>query len=286
MSNRDKAEKLYMQGEIQKKIALQLHISAPRVSQLLKPLKLRLKIKGRQSSESSYRIHQINIAKPQARLYLHRLYLSYPLLQQPQEQVGEPLQLSYNKQRLFKIDRISCRLTSKHLIVEGIQLWGALGTPAPELRRYAEEQGDRIAQEAAAKHSLQVNVAQRASKLVEVAITQHGGAKELTNRRKGKIILYQDPTTKKMLYADRTPNPASLESDSDNLLEPWRKFSRDLEEHDAWEQMKSTLQEAVDLSRFYAENIALHVRILKKLDRKLSLFGQEKESGAASTKAV
>jgi hypothetical protein len=243
MTTRSDVQDLLASGMKQKDIATKLNISEARVSQLKKALKSPLKIKPWFSPTS--RIGYINNSTgeakaEEARLYLHRLHLSYPLLQQAEVEAGRTLQLRYTRQKLFQIDGISCRLTTKHFIVEGLQLYGGLTQPAPELRLKAELMGDGVALKAERDMGLKLNLTQRESKLVEIAITKHQGAKGLMDRVKGKVILYEEPNTHKIVWADRTPNPASIESDSDRLVVPWQKFSKGLEEK-AWsitEQLK------------------------------------------------
>jgi hypothetical protein len=227
-----------------------------------------IKHKAREPSRVGY-IKQIPIQAK--RLFLHRLWVSYPLLASTDAKPGEQLQLRYTRQQLFQTDGISCRLTTKHLIVEGIQLWGSIAIPAPELRSYAEELADRVAEQAGKEYALKLNLAQRKSKLVEIAITSHEGARGLTDRRKGKIVLYQEPVSKKVVWADRTPNPASLESDSDKLIKPWQDLTKAMEEGrwSADSQLalnQSFMEEQHKFFKTHNDLMLQITRMLKRLD--------------------
>jgi hypothetical protein len=112
-------------------------------------------------------------------------------------------------------------------------------------------------------------VAHRKTRLVEIAITAHGGAKGLTDRHKGKIVLYQEPVSRKIVWADRTPNPASLESDSDRLIKPWQDLTKAMEEGrwSADSQLALNQSFMEEQHRFFKRHNDLMLQITRMLKR-------------------
>lgn len=52
--------------------------------------------------------------------------------------------------------------------------------------------------------------------------------------------------------------------------EKYARMVDDVTRLDGWERLNGLVRDAVELQHYYAQNMALHVKILKKLDRKLS----------------
>jgi DNA-binding XRE family transcriptional regulator len=216
------------------------------------------------------------------RMYLHRMERTYPSSSMPDTSQTRLLKLNNNEQHLGVFEGVSYRTTTKHIIIEGMQLYGPLSTPAPELQHLAELRCDAMIKcmerrgIAKTQHGLNDELLGSTS-IVEIAITEHEAAKELMQHNKGKITLYADPATGKWVCTDHTPNPAAIESNSADLIKPWQDFTKDLEEHDAWNVLKQAIPQLATTVLEIKNELKVHQsayraleHMAKKLDKILS----------------
>ena len=193
------------------------------------------------------------------RLYLHKTYYLYPKLGQEEEPVGEQHQLPYSRYRTFSMEGISCRSTTKSFIVEGIQLWGALTLIPARLLAYASVLADGLAMQYERETHARLDFEHREAKEhYEMAITNHDTAERITKAMKGKVWLYVAENGK-IVYTDRTPDPASVESDSARLLAPVRELTEYLE------RRKWSAREQLALNAQFQENFRWVIEALSKI---------------------
>lgn len=281
---------MFQQGYSQQAwLAMKLQIKKGSVSKTLQRLEAKGIIKGFGKTTNRYYeivqscpkpvqspklpMSEVSHTKPSQakRIYLHRLLRSYLLAKPSLLKHSRSVELNNNTQQLSTYKGISYRTTTKHLLIEGIQLEGSLALPAPYHQNEAEKRADEVAlgieQEQGLK--LQRNATggfTARTSLVEISITDHKAAESLTDRVAGKIILYEHPLTHKLLWSDRTPSPASIESDSANLLVPWQQFTKDLEEYNGWEQMKANVLELTIQTKQFAEQMNIHAPVFKAIE--------------------
>ena len=202
---------------------------------------------------------QVAMQDVEKQLYLHKTYYLYPKLAQEEEPVGEQHQLPYSRYRTFSIEGISCRSTSKSFIVEGIQLWGALTLIPARLLAYASVLADGLAMQYERETHARLDFEHREAKEhYEMAITNHDTAERITKAVKGKVWLYVAENGK-IVYTDRTPYPASVESDSARLLAPVLELTEYLE-HKKW-----SAREQLALNAQFQENFRWVIEALSKI---------------------
>jgi len=237
--------------------------------------KTRNKIKNIPKSPSRH--HRIG-SSLRNKLNLHRLYRTYEL---PSHQAmlldsSKPkVALKHTKQEILTYKGVTIRLTSKHLIVEGIQLISSLSQIAPELLQHAEFLADGVAS-AFADERFKAHLNAGKTKLVEIAITKHSMAEQARKDRQGVVPLYWNKDTKKVeVWTDWSLGP-DLESNREQHIERLRQLTKDIVEG-RWtihEQMAFNR----GVNRFFAKHNALIDEItglVKDLREERSRFGQQ-----------
>lgn len=211
-------------------------------AKLSRPVKESVKEKVKESVKelsTTARVVENSILLPskpslEKRQFLHKLTRVYPLIMTPGQALARLPQARQwtltpgNEQRLGIFENVSFVVTTRSIEVIGIQLYGTLKEPSRALLARGEAKADAVIDGLEKEYGALVQRGANGELLgrtswLEIALTDTEGARHLTDRHAGKIVLYEAPRTHKKLYADRTPTPASFEAESAMLMDLWRR---------------------------------------------------------------
>ena len=168
------------------------------------------------------------------RIYCHRLKRTYDLTAQATLSGARMLHLHNNDQQLSTYEGVSYRLTTRKLVLDGIECYDDLETMAPDVQRRAERKADSIALHIVEEQALSVQRGANGevlghTSIIEIALTRIEATKRLTERLPGRLIFYTAPNGKEV-WTDRTPITGTVETDDATLLPAWQHFAKPLEE--------------------------------------------------------
>lgn len=218
---------------------------------------------------------------------LHRHYREYTLLGAEELQGSVPLPLNNNQQQLARVLGATARRTTKHLIIEGLQLFAQLGVIVPQLAQEADRLADAIAEVVAVEHGLKLQRNANGglfgiTKLTEIEIQRHSMAEQV--KEKGIIPLYWATYTDKegqqheevALWTDKSFGLDNVEGilKYGQYIDKFRQFTKDFmegrwdykEEH---ELLLATVKAAATTQgqlNYYAEQVAAHSAAIVKLN--------------------
>ena len=169
-------------------------------------------------------------------LRLHRLQRSYELINAVSEQKLSGLRknlLNNNHQWIGK----GFRITTKHLELEGIELWSSREMPAAMLEGIAKSLADNLASSLASQYGFSIDMEHPYTppRLTEIELTQHAMAE--FERQKGIIELYKDKEGY-TVWMDKSFGLGGLESNKTAYIQKLTDMTNDIVEHDGWEEMK------------------------------------------------
>lgn len=215
-------------------------------------------------------------SQPSISLRLHRFERKYPIASvQAKLEGSTELRLNNNVQYLARQYGATIRLTTRHLIVEGISLRSPLSKPAPELLLYAEKIADSIAGAMARDNSIQLKW-QPSTTIYEIAITDHPEALEASKLAPESYVpLYWNPETQKVeVWTDMSLASGEMESNHAQKLEKLRENAKYIVEGiwSAKEQLalnQSLMDEQV---RFFTK----HNKLIDDIDRLIKKLNQRR----------
>jgi len=198
-------------------------------------------------------------------LFLHRLAREVPLttpnapssLRQGQLKL-DTIRLNNNVQELDVYAGENYRITTQHIIVEGLQLWGEREQSAQgELQPIAEAYADRLLAAIARKRNL--SIALKDAKTIQYEIEQVNNEAAQRVEGKGKIYLHHSPE----LWTDKSFGLRGMESNDALVIDRLKKVTDPVVEGrwDAEKQLRIN-QQVIEQMSWVQECLA---RIAEKL---------------------
>ena len=245
METKDRIKELLEIGATQRQVAKKLNLSEATISYYVKKYQKEWSLSSIRSSSKFFSKstlipdigYQASNQAPLA-MRLHRHHRAYELAQA--NTLLEPIKtvkLNNNIQQFSKVFGITIRLTTSHMIIEGLELYAPLRAIAPELANEADRICNALAVWAELDNGLKLvknanNDLIARTSIVEIEINEHDMATQI--KEKGIIPLYWNRITGKVeVWTDKSGNLDNIEANVVLYLEKLRAFTQDIVE-DRW----------------------------------------------------
>ena len=214
----------------------------------------------KETSQTSYRY-----ATPsKLKLRLHRLQRTYALLSHKPITGLKELDLNNNKQYLGK----GFRITTRHLEIEGLELYAERETPIAILEAIAVSLADNMAKSLAEEYGLDIAPQGHTPPLLtEIELTEHEMAERVEQR--GIIELYKDKQGYKV-WMDKSLGLGGLESNKVAYIQKLTDMTNDIVDNDAWNLMKANQLEMSRLMLEYGQRLNAHIPVLELAEQIMS----------------
>lgn len=276
------------EGYTQRQIAMKLQISEAAVSKICKKLErlnlIRVKVKSSVKSFVKVKLSSVKfthdlasvaplgMTQPLAKLQLHahRFQKNYKLLAKPAQASMEDLReeggIHYGQ---------GFRITKNILELEGLEVWSDYNVPISILLATLNTQSDNIACAISKQYGLDIGEAATPPKLTEIELTEHALAEQVDE--KGKIPLHYDADMKPDVWMDKSFGLGGLESNTSTYIQRLTNMTRDIVEHNGWEELKGDLAQAARLLNYYAKNMESHAKLVKQAGSLIKELRQERK---------